>query len=49
MNLDNNNDDLKTILSEIKDNDNLLIKFASNRIASKWGQNDLAINILENR
>ena len=49
MNLDNNNDDLKTILSEIKDNDNLLLKFASSRIASKLGQNDLAINILENR
>ena len=49
MNLDNNKDDLKKLLSEIKDKNNLLLNFASNRIASKLGQNELAIKILENR
>ena len=49
MNLDNNKADLQKLLSELKDKDYLLLKFASSRIASKLGQNDLAIQILENR
>ena len=49
MNLDNNKEDLGILLSELKDNDFLLLNFASSRIASKLGQNDLAIHILENR
>ena len=49
MNLDNNKADLQKLLSELKDKDYLLLNFASSRIASKLGENDLAIQILENR
>ena len=49
MNLDNNRKDLENLLTELKDSDYLLLKFASSRIASKLGENDLAIQILENR
>jgi len=49
MNLDNNKKDLEKLLTELKDSDFLLLNFASSRIASKLGQNDLAIYILENR
>ncbi len=49
MNLDNNKDDLEKLLSEIQYNDYLLLNFASSRIASMLGKNDLAIQILENR
>ena len=49
MNLDNNKADLQKLLSELQDKDYLLLNFASSRIASKLGQNDLAIQILENR
>ena len=48
MNLDNNTSDLELILSEIQNSDNLLLNFASSRIASKIGKNDL-IQILEKR
>ena len=48
MNLDNNKADLQKLLTELQDNDYLLLNFASSRIASKLGQNDLAIQILEN-
>ena len=49
MNLDNNKTDLQKLLSELKDKDYLLLNFASSRIASMLGQNDLAIQILEDR
>ena len=49
MNLDNNRKDLENLLTELKDSDYLLLKFALSRIASKLGENDLAIQILENR
>ena len=49
MNLDNNKADLQKLLSELQGKDYLLLNFASSRIASKLGQNDLAIQILENR
>ncbi len=49
MNLDNNMADLQKLLNELKDEDYLLLNFASSRIASKLGENDLAIQILENR
>ena len=45
MNLDNNTSDLELILSEIQNSDNLLLNFASSRIASKIGKNDLAIQL----
>ena len=49
MNLDNNHIDLKNLLEEIENSDYLLLNFAASRIATKLGQNDLAISILENR
>ena len=49
INLDNDKQDLVNLLSELKSKDHLLMNFASSRIASKLGQNDLAIKILENR
>lgn len=49
MNLDNNHIDLKNLLKEIENSNNLLLNFAASRIATKLGQNDLAISILENR
>lgn len=49
MNLDNNTSDLKKILKQIQTSDNLLLNFASSRLASKLGENDLAIQILEKR
>ncbi len=49
MNLDNNKADLQKLLSDLQDKDFLLLNFASARIASNLGQNDLAIQILENR
>ena len=49
MNLQNDSEGLKRILTDIKDSDNLLLNFAANRVATKLGENDLAITILENR
>ena len=49
MNLDNNNDELLKLLDDIKNSDNILLRFAASRLASKTAQNDLAIDILENR
>lgn len=49
MNLDNNQDDLKSILDDIRNSRNLLLNFAASRLASLIGQNDMAIEILENR
>ena len=37
MNLDNNKADLQKLLAELQDKDNLLLNFASSRIASKLG------------
>jgi hypothetical protein len=48
MNLNNNHIDLKNLLKEIENSDYLLLNFAASRIATKLGQNDLAISILEN-
>ncbi len=49
MNLDNNQNDLKSLLKEIENSDYILLNFAASRIATKLGQNDLSISILENR
>ncbi len=49
MNLDNNQNDLKELLKEIKSSDFLLLNFAASRIATQIGNNDLAIKILEER
>ena len=49
MNLDNNKEDLSNILNTIKSSENVLLNFAASRLATKTAQNDLAIEILENR
>ncbi|MGC6470065.1 MAG: tetratricopeptide repeat protein [Flavobacteriales bacterium] len=49
MNLENEPNDLKIILKEIKNSEYILLKFASNRLATKLYQNDLALDILEKR
>ena len=49
MNLQNDREGLKKILTNIQDSENLLLNFAANRIATKLGENDLAIAVLDNR
>jgi hypothetical protein len=49
MNLQNDTSGLNTLISNIEDSPLEILKFAGNRIASKLGQNDLAISILQNR
>ena len=49
MNLQNDPEGLQYILNDIESSNNLLLNFAASRLASKLGQNDLAISILENR
>lgn len=49
LNLQNDPKGLQSILDNIQNSDYLLLNFAANRIASKLGQNDLAIKILANR
>lgn len=49
MNLQNDTSGLNSLISEIKDSPLQILNFASSRIASKVGENDLAISILENR
>lgn len=49
MNLDNNHNELKSLLNEIENSDYLLLNFAASRIATRLGNNDLAIKILEER
>lgn len=49
LNLQNDPEGLQDILNNIKDSNYLLLNFAANRIATKLGQNELAIEILSNR
>lgn len=49
MNLQNDPAGMRDILNNIKESDNLLLNFAANRLATKLGDNKLAIKILENR
>jgi hypothetical protein len=49
MNLQNDTTGLHSLITEIKDSPLQILNFASSRIASKVGKNDLAISILENR
>lgn len=49
MNLQNDTSGLNFLIEEIQDNPLQILKFASNRIATKLGKNDLAISILQNR
>lgn len=49
MNLQNDTSGLNSLIAEIQDRPLQILKFASNRIATKLGENDLAISILQNR
>lgn len=49
MNLQNDKEGLLVVLDEIKNSEYLILNFTASRIATKIGDNDLAISILENR
>jgi len=49
MNLQNDDHGLQSIINEIKESPLHILNFACNRLATKLGQNDLAISVLENR
>lgn len=49
MNLQDQPDDLKKLLLELRNSNNLLIQFTSSRIAHRLHENEIVIDILENR